>query len=50
VTLPLSILALTAAVLLFAGGIPAGDFGGVQRLAIFPLRCWMFIAGISDRA
>jgi hypothetical membrane protein len=46
VTLPLSILALTAAVLLFTGGIPAGDFGGVERLAVFPLRCWMVIAGI----
>lgn len=46
VTLPLSILAMAAAVLLFTGGIPAGDFGGVQRLAVFPLRCWMVIAGI----
>ena len=46
VTLPLSILAVTAAVLLFTGGIPAGDFGGVERLAVFPLRCWMVIAGI----
>jgi hypothetical membrane protein len=46
VTLPLSILAVTAAVLLFTGGIPAGDFGGVERLAVFPLRCWMLIAGI----
>jgi Protein of unknown function (DUF998) len=45
-TLPLSILAVTAAVLLFTGGIPAGDFGGVERLAVFPLRCWMVIAGI----
>ena len=41
VTLPLSILAMTAAVLLFTGGIPAGDFGAVERLAVFPLRCWM---------
>ena len=46
VTLPLSILAMAAAVLLFTGGIPAGDFGGVERLAVFPLRCWMVIAGI----
>jgi hypothetical protein len=46
VTLPLSILAMTAAVLLFTGGIPAGDFGAVERLAVFPLRCWMVIAGI----
>jgi hypothetical membrane protein len=46
VTLPLSILAMTAAVLLFTDGIPAGDFGGVERLAVFPLRCWMVIAGI----
>jgi hypothetical membrane protein len=46
VTLPLSILAMTAAVLLFTGAIPAGDFGGVERLAVFPLRCWMVIAGI----
>ena len=46
VTLPLSILAVTAAALLFTGGIPAGDFGGVERLAVFPLRCWMVIAGI----
>jgi hypothetical protein len=46
VTLPLSILAATAAVLLFKGGIPADGFGGVERLAVFPLRCWMVIAGI----
>jgi hypothetical protein len=46
VTLPLSILALTAAVLLFTGGIPADGFGAVERLAVFPLRCWMVIAGI----
>ena len=46
VTLPLSILAVTAAVLLFTGGIPADGFGGVERLAVFPLRCWMVIAGI----
>ena len=46
VTLPLSILAMIAAVLLFTGGIPADDFGGVERLAVFPLRCWMIIAGI----
>jgi len=46
VTLPLSILAVTAAVLLFTGRIPAGDFGGVERLAVFPLRCWIVIAGI----
>ena len=45
-TLPLSILAVTAAVLLFTGGIPADGFGGVERLAVFPLRCWMVIAGI----
>jgi hypothetical membrane protein len=45
-TLPLSIMAVTAAALLFTGGIPAGDFGGVERLAVFPLRCWMVIAGI----
>lgn len=46
VTLPLSILALAAAVLLFTGGIPADEFGLVQRLAVFPLRCWMVIVGI----
>ena len=46
VTLPLSILAMAAAVLLFTGSIPAGDFGGVERLAVFPLRCWLLIAGI----
>ena len=46
VTLPLGILAVTAAVLLFTGGIPAGYFGFVERLAVFPLRCWMVIAGI----
>jgi hypothetical protein len=46
VTLPLSILAMTAAVLLFTGGIPAGYFGTAERLAVFPLRCWMVIAGI----
>ena len=46
VTLPLSILAVTAAVLLFTSGIPAGDFGAVERLAVFPLRSWMVIAGI----
>ena len=46
VTLPLGILAMAAAVLLFTGSIPAGDFGGVERLAVFPLRCWLLIAGI----
>ena len=46
VTLPLGILAVAAAVLFFTGGIPAGDFGEVERLAVFPLRCWMVIAGI----
>ena len=45
-TLPLSMLAMAAAVLLFTGGIPAGDFGGVERLAVFPLHCWLLIAGI----
>jgi hypothetical protein len=46
VTLPPSILAVIAAVLSFTGGIPAGEFGGVERLAVFPLRCWMVIVGI----
>lgn len=46
VTLPLGILAMAATVLLFTGGIPAGGFGGVERLAVFPLRCWMAIVGI----
>jgi hypothetical protein len=46
VTLPLSVAAATAAVLLFTGGIPAGDFGGAERPAVFPVRCWMVIAGI----
>jgi hypothetical membrane protein len=45
-TLPLSILAMAATVLLFTGHIPASGFGGVQRLADYPLRCWMVIAGI----
>jgi hypothetical protein len=45
-TLPLSILAVTAAALLFTGGIPAGDFGGAERLAVFPPRCWMISAGV----
>ena len=46
VTLPLSILAMAATMLLFTGGIPADGFGGVERLAVFPLRCWMVIVGI----
>ncbi len=45
-TLPLSILAMAATMLLFTGGIPAGGFGGVERLAVFSLRCWMVIVGI----
>ena len=45
-TLPLSILAMAATVLLFTGHIPASGFGAVQRLADYPLRCWMVIAGI----
>jgi hypothetical membrane protein len=45
-TLPLSILAMTATVLMFTGLTPAGGFGGMERLAIYPLRCWMVIAGI----
>ena len=46
VTLPLSILVMATAVLLFTGTSPAGDFGGIERLAVFPLRCWMIAAGI----
>ena len=46
VTLPLSILAMAATMLLFTGGIPADGFGGAERLAVFPLRCWMVIVGI----
>jgi len=45
-TLPLSILALAAAVLLLTGLTPAAGFGGMERLAVYPLRCWMVIAGI----
>ena len=45
-TLPLSILAMAATVLLFTGNTPAAGFGGMQRLADYPLRCWMVIAGI----
>jgi hypothetical protein len=33
-------------VLLFTGHTPAAAFGGMQRLADYPLRCWMVIAGI----
>jgi hypothetical membrane protein len=43
---PLGILAMAATMLLFTGSIPAGGFGGVERLAVFPLRCWMVIVGI----
>ena len=45
-TLPLSILAMAATVLLFTGCTPAAGFGGMERLAVYPLRCWMVIAGI----
>lgn len=45
-TVPLSILALAASVLLFTGLTPAAGFGGMERLAVYPLRCWMAIAGI----
>ena len=45
-TLPLSILAMAATVLLFTGNTPAAGFGGMERLADYPLRCWMVIAGI----
>jgi len=45
-TLPLSTLALAATVLLFTGLTPAAGFGGMERLAVYPLRCWMVIAGI----
>jgi hypothetical protein len=44
VTLPLSVATVTAAVLLFTGGVPAGDFGGAERLAVF--RC---VAGWSSQ-
>jgi hypothetical protein len=44
VTLPLSILAVTAAVLLFTGGIPADGFGGCNGLPSF--RC---VAGWSSQ-
>ena len=45
-TLPLSIPAIAATVLLFTGCTPAAGFGGMERLALYPLRCWMVIAGI----
>jgi len=45
-TLPLGILAMAATVLLFTGRTPAAGFGGMERLAVYPLRCWMVIAGI----
>ena len=45
-TLPLSIPAIAATVLLFTGCTPAAGFGGMERLALYPLRCWMVTAGI----
>jgi hypothetical membrane protein len=45
-TLPLGLVAMTATVLLFTGLTPATWFGGIERLALYPLRCWMVIAGI----
>ena len=47
VTLPLSILAMTAAVLLFTAGIPAGDFGAVERLTVFPCAAGWLSQGSS---
>jgi hypothetical membrane protein len=45
-TLPLGIVAMAATVLLFTGLTPAAWFGSMERLALYPLRCWMVIAGI----
>lgn len=45
-TLPLGIVAMAATVPLFTGLTPAAWFGGMERLALYPLRCWMVIAGI----
>ena len=45
-TLPLGIVAMAATVLLFTGVTPAAWFGGMERLALYPLRFWMVIAGI----
>jgi hypothetical membrane protein len=46
VTLPLAIVAMTATVLMFSGYTPVTGFGGMERLAVYPLRCWLIIAGI----
>jgi hypothetical membrane protein len=45
-TLPVGIVAMAATVLLFTGVTPAAWFGGMERLALYPLRCWMVLAGI----
>jgi hypothetical membrane protein len=52
-TLPLSILAMAATVLLFTATLlrltdytPVVGYGGMERLAVYPLRCWLVIAGI----
>jgi len=37
---------MAATVLLFTGNTPAAGFGGMERLAVYPLRCWIAIAGI----
>jgi hypothetical protein len=35
-----------ATVLMFGGYTPVTGFGGMERLAVYPLRCWLVIAGI----
>lgn len=46
ITLPLGIVAMAATVLMFSGYTPVTGFGGTERLAVYPLRCWLVIAGI----
>jgi hypothetical protein len=42
----LAIVAMTATVLMFSGYTRVTGFGGMERLAVYPLRCWPIIAGI----
>jgi hypothetical membrane protein len=47
VALPLGLVAMAATVLMFGGYTSVTGFGGMERLAVYPLRGWLIIAGIS---
>jgi hypothetical membrane protein len=45
-TLPLSALSVAATWLMFSHHTPVLGYGGMERVALYPLLCWTVIAGI----